>query len=100
MLACDLPLVRSGTVARLLEAHAEAPDPAVTAVRREGDPPFEPLCAVYDTSCGPVATDLLRSGIRAAQRLAEETGLVTVDVEPRSCSTSTHRRTQCERRSR
>lgn len=66
VLACDLPLVDGSVVASVLAARAGA---RAAAVAREGDPDFEPLCAVYSVDCLPVVTRLLDEGVRAAGAL-------------------------------
>lgn len=66
VLACDLPLVGGGVVAKVLDGLAGA---RAAAVEREGDPDFEPLCAVYAIDCLPVVTELLDEGVRAAGAL-------------------------------
>ena len=68
VLACDLPLVGSEVIGAVIEGLGEA---VAAAAARHGDPAFEPLCAVYRTSCGPIASDLLDRGVRAARALFE-----------------------------
>lgn len=71
VLACDLPLVDRSSAASLLAEYGAGP--AVAALR-EGDPDFEPLCAVYGTGCLPVVADLLDRGERAACALFRAVG--------------------------
>ena len=66
LLACDLPGVEASTLRRLL---AELGGADAAAIERDGPPGFEPLCAVYRTACGEVATRLLDEGARGAHRL-------------------------------
>lgn len=72
VLAADLPLVGVEAVEDLVEAFRGAP-PSVDAVAasRDGDPPFEPLFAVYRGRCLPAATRLLEEGRAAAQGLLD-----------------------------
>lgn len=77
VLACDLPLVDS-TVVDAIAAALDAAD--ASAPSREGDPDFEPLCAVYRTSCLPALRALLDSGVRAARALFEQVDGVRVEV--------------------
>lgn len=77
VLACDLPLASAGVVGAVLGALADAP---AAAAARPGDPPFEPLCAVYRSRCRRTTTDLLDAGGRSARALFEAVGGTTVDV--------------------
>jgi len=66
VLACDLPLVDEEVVAAVLDGLHQG---SAAAAAREGDPDFEPLCAVYGAACLPVVTGLLDDGERAAGAL-------------------------------
>ena len=54
VLACDLPLVRPGVVARLVARHAEDPSSPFVAYASALDGLPEPLCAIYGPSAFPV----------------------------------------------
>ncbi len=75
VLAADLPLVGPDTVHRVAGGLGEA---EAAAPRREGNPGFEPLCAVYRVTCLPAARSLLDEGRREARSLFEAAGGVTV----------------------
>lgn len=79
VLAADMPLVDGVAVARLVDAYrgADARVQAVAAARN-GEPPFEPLCAVYSMGCLPVATALLDEGRWAAVNLFSAMSGLTV----------------------
>lgn len=68
VLACDLPEVEVRSVRLLVEASDDVP---AVALERAGPPGFEPLCAVYWTSCVHETSRLLDAGIRGAHRLLE-----------------------------
>jgi molybdopterin-guanine dinucleotide biosynthesis protein A len=76
ILAVDLPWVGAETVARLVRASRpeEGSSYRAVAAGRDGDPPFEPLCAVYPTSALEATTGLLDGGARAARELFEMLG--------------------------
>jgi molybdopterin-guanine dinucleotide biosynthesis protein A len=77
LLACDLPMVGSDIVSRVLQGGA---------TRREGsgawarvaawDGRWQPLCALYSPGCGGVAATLLAAGRRSVHDL-----LARIDVE-------------------
>jgi molybdenum cofactor cytidylyltransferase len=77
VLAVDLPLVDAGSIGVLIGAFAESEGGAVVAARA-GEPDFEPLCAVYPTSCLATVVELLESGERAARALFQAVGGVRV----------------------
>lgn len=79
-LACDLPLVRSDVIGAVVDGLGDA---QAAAAARDGDPAFEPLCAVYRVSCRAVASELLDRGERSARALFEAIEGRTVPV-PRS----------------
>lgn len=82
VLAADLPLVGSDAVARLLEAFGSAETEVdAVAARRDGDPDFEPLCAVYRVGCLETASELLDDGRAEARGLFEAVEGRTVAVE-------------------
>jgi molybdopterin-guanine dinucleotide biosynthesis protein A len=66
VLACDLPLVDSGVVGRVIEGRRGA---RAAALARDGEPSFEPLCAVYSVDCLAAVRALLDEGARAAGAL-------------------------------
>ncbi|MDH3424699.1 MAG: molybdenum cofactor guanylyltransferase, partial [Gemmatimonadota bacterium] len=81
VLAADLPLVQSGTVADVV---AELGEGRAAAAAREGDPDFEPLCAVYRTDCLDDVAALLDGGESAARALLERVGGARAPVDPRT----------------
>ncbi len=80
-LACDMPFVSRGLVARLIAA----PAAAVVAPRRNGF--WEPLCARYDASrVLSLALRRIAAGQRALQPLLGEAGAVELRLEPGEAS--------------
>ncbi|NNF14079.1 MAG: molybdenum cofactor guanylyltransferase [Gemmatimonadetes bacterium] len=81
VLAADMPFVGPLAVAQLVSAYdgADAGTLAVAAARK-GDPPYEPLCAVYSLPCLPIAGRLLDQGRSAARDLFSEVAGVTVEI--------------------
>ena len=75
VLACDLPLIRSTSLAALVSALGS--EEAVAAFR-DGPPGYEPLCAVYRVTCLGAARALLDEGEGAAQRLLEDVAGATI----------------------
>jgi len=73
VLAVDLPLVDDAALGVLIEAFALDPRRSTVAAR-DGDPDFEPLCAVYPTSRLEAVSGLLDAGERAARALFEQHG--------------------------
>jgi molybdopterin-guanine dinucleotide biosynthesis protein A len=74
-LACDMPFVTTGMVARLLSA----PDAPVVAARRDGI--WEPLCARYDAArVLPAARRRIAEGRLSLQPLLTECGAVDVSL--------------------
>ncbi len=71
VLACDLPAVDSALLRRLVSGLAEAP---AVSVGRDGPPGFEPLCAIYRTSCLEPLKALLDEGRLQARGLFERVG--------------------------
>lgn len=78
LLAADLPLVDTGTLRSVAAALVGV---EAAAAARDGDPPFEPLCAIYRTACLSVARAALEEGARNARTLFERVDGRTVDVE-------------------
>lgn len=54
VLACDLPLVRAGVLARLVASHAEDSSLPFVAYASALDGLPEPLCAIYGSSARPI----------------------------------------------
>jgi molybdenum cofactor guanylyltransferase len=76
-LACDMPFVSLGLIARLLAA----PDAPVVAPRREGV--WEPLCARYDAHAVlPVTMRRIAAGRHSLQPLLAEAGAVELPLTP------------------
>lgn len=78
VLAADLPLVDTETL-RDVAAALEGFDAAAAA--RDGDPPFEPLCAIYRTGCLPAACAALEDGARSARALFERVAGRTAEID-------------------
>jgi molybdopterin-guanine dinucleotide biosynthesis protein A len=66
VLAVDLPLVDAHGIGVLRAGRSGS---RAAAAARAGDPPFEPLCAVYPVGSLATATRLLDEGERAARAL-------------------------------
>ena len=86
VLAADLPQVGPDIV-EAVAAGAAPPEPdgrapLATAASREGDPDFEPLCAVYRIGCLQEVTRLLDHGERAARALVAAVGGRKVVLDP------------------
>jgi molybdopterin-guanine dinucleotide biosynthesis protein A len=79
VLAVDLPLVDAAGIGTLLSAGGGF---RAAAAARPGDPPFEPLCAVYPTGALETARGLLDSGERAARALLTALGGDIVEDVP------------------
>jgi molybdopterin-guanine dinucleotide biosynthesis protein A len=77
VLACDLPLVDSATVAAVASALG---DHAAAAPAGPGDRRWEPLCAVYRVECLPLVSAALDRGERAAHAVLEAVGAVRVEL--------------------
>jgi molybdopterin-guanine dinucleotide biosynthesis protein A len=76
-LACDMPFVSAGLIARLLSVPGEP----IVAPRRDGR--WEPLCAVYDASFVlPVAVDRAASLDYSLQRLLDDAGAIELFLAP------------------
>lgn len=71
VLACDLPSVDEALLRALLAGLGDAP---AAALSRDGAPGFEPLCAVYRTSCLESLGSLLDQGRFQARALFERVG--------------------------
>ncbi|MFC1662390.1 molybdenum cofactor guanylyltransferase, partial [Gemmatimonadota bacterium] len=76
LLACDIPLVGSGLVGRILDAWV----PGAHAVVPESPGPlgFEPLCAVYASDCLPFVEERVASQDRSLAALLERIQVTTV----------------------
>ncbi len=71
VLACDLPSVDGPLLRALVAGLGDAP---AAALARDGAPGFEPLCAVYRTSCLEPLRELLDEGQFQARALLERVG--------------------------
>lgn len=80
VLACDLPFVHAGLLARLVSVHERKPDlPFVAcANRRDGAP--EPLCAIYGPSAGPILARYAARGEFSPRRIMIEEKAVSLEV--------------------
>ncbi len=79
VLACDLPLVDTGTIHAVLAALTGA---AAAAPARQGDEGWEPLCAAYRLECLPWASAALDRGELAVHGLLDAVGAVRVAARP------------------
>lgn len=81
VLAADMPLVGPNEVAHLVDSY-QTGDPRTLAVAaaRRGDPPYQPLCALYALPCLPVAERLLDEGRSAARDLFAAVDGVIVEM--------------------
>jgi molybdopterin-guanine dinucleotide biosynthesis protein A len=80
VLACDLPFVRAGLLARLLSCHEKQPDlPFVACAAPAGGRP-EPLCAIYGPSAGPILARYAALGEFSPRRIMIEEKAVLVDL--------------------
>lgn len=68
--ACDLPLLQADLVAAMASIDREY-DALVPVRNVKGQQRFEPLHAIYSTSCIPVVRDLIACGTRRVDRLFE-----------------------------
>ncbi len=71
VLAADLPLVDAAGVRAVVEGLGSE---LASAPSRNGEPPFEPLCAAYRVACLEEAGALLDAGEGAAHRLFARVG--------------------------
>ena len=75
IVACDMPLIRPAVLLRLIDLRGEA-DICVAVA----DGHASPLCAVYRTSVGVVAQELLASGERRVMALLDRVQTKRVDA--------------------
>jgi molybdopterin-guanine dinucleotide biosynthesis protein A len=78
VLAVDLPLVDAEAIGVLVAEHEDTGRAA--AAERDGDPDFEPLCAVYPVESLAAVRELLDGGERSARALFERIGGTRVAV--------------------
>ena len=80
VLACDLPFVHPGLLARLVEQHEAKPTlPFVACAMAAGGQP-EPLCAIYGPSAGPILARYASHGQFSPRRIMIEENALWLDV--------------------
>jgi molybdopterin-guanine dinucleotide biosynthesis protein A len=83
VLACDLPLLDSGTVARLVEQRNRRPAGTVVTTFLQSATGFiEPLVAVYEISARPHLAAALEAGVRKLARALPEAGRHLIPYGP------------------
>lgn len=80
VLACDLPFVHFGLLARLVARHETQPDVPFVACANVTDGHPEPLCAIYGPSAGPILARHASRGQFSARRIMIEENAVLLDV--------------------
>jgi molybdopterin-guanine dinucleotide biosynthesis protein A len=80
VLACDLPFVHSGLLARLVERHEmEQTLPFVACADVTAGRP-EPLCAIYGPSAGPILARCAARGKFSPRRIMIQENALLLDV--------------------
>lgn len=80
VLACDLPFVHSGLLARLVARHEREPGVPFVACANTTDGQPEPLCAIYGPSAGPILARHAARGQFSPRRIMMEEKAVLLDV--------------------
>lgn len=80
VLACDLPFVHSGLLARLAACHEAQPDSPFVALFRAPDGLPEPLCAIYGSSAGPILARYAARGQFSPRRIMIEENALLLDI--------------------
>ena len=75
--ACDMPFLHPGIIARLLEAGGEETDAVIPRLPKG----LEPLCAVYSRRLIPRVNELLDRGERRVRLAAEDARTTFIDVD-------------------
>ena len=79
-LACDLPFVYAGLLARLLECHERKPGFPFVAYANSTDGLPEPLCAIYGPSARPILASYAARGQFSPRQIMVEENVVLLDV--------------------
>ena len=80
-LACDLPFVHAGLLARLIERHEMEPTlPFVVFAAATGGEP-EPLCAIYGPPAGPILARYAARGQFSPRRIMIEESALLLELE-------------------
>ena len=81
VLACDLPFVHAGLLARLIERHEMEPTLpfVVFAAPTDGQP--EPLCAIYGPPAGPILARYAARGHFSPRRIMIEVSALLLELE-------------------
>jgi molybdenum cofactor guanylyltransferase len=87
VLACDLPFVHAGLLARLIERHEMEPTLpfVVFAAATDGRP--EPLCAIYGPLAGPILARYAARGQFSPRRIMIEENALMLDVDEEDART-------------
>ena len=80
VLACDLPFVHSGLLARLVACHARDPDLPFVACANSTDGQPEPLCAIYGPAAVPILARHASRGHFSPRQIMIEENSVLLDV--------------------
>jgi len=80
VLACDLPLVHAGLLARLVSVHERESDLPFVACANPRDGLPEPLCAIYGSLAGPILARYAARGEFSPRRIMIEEKAVLLDV--------------------
>jgi molybdopterin-guanine dinucleotide biosynthesis protein A len=72
VLACDLPFIHPGLLARLVERHETEPTLPFIACATAADGQPEPLCAIYGPSAGPILARHAARGQFSPRRIMVE----------------------------
>jgi len=80
VLACDLPLVHAGLLARLVARHKREPGLPFVACAGSGDGWPEPLCAIYARPAGPILARYAARGEFSPRRIMVEESAALLDV--------------------
>jgi molybdopterin-guanine dinucleotide biosynthesis protein A len=75
--ACDMPFLHPGIIARLLEAGGEGTDAVIPRLPKG----LEPLCAVYSSRLVPRINELLDEGEKRVRLAVEHARTAFVDVD-------------------
>ena len=80
VLACDLPLVHAGLLARLVARHKREPGLPFVACAGSGDCWPEPLCAIYARPAGPILARYAARGEFSPRRIMVGESAALLDV--------------------
>jgi len=81
VLACDLPFVHAGLLARLIERHQMEPTLPFVVFAGATDGRPEPLCAIYGPPAGPILSRYAARGQFSPRRIMIEETALLLEVE-------------------